>query len=220
MRRLPEHFDSTDPIEAYGAALLAKVARLSPSPSRKRRVWLALQARPVRRPLGRATGVVAAGLVLCGATGAGAAMSHLWMGWHRSAVVVATGAPAMPELPPEERPVSAEPIVAQVEAPPVAPKPTPAKPRPVDQAEPSARLMVEAMRARRAGNFARVRELAAEYRLKYPTAALNEEALALAIEAAAALGEGDAPRLAALYLQRYPLGRFRGQAMRALGSAR
>ena len=108
----------------------------------------------------------------------------------------------------------------QVESVPVAPKPPPSKARAVDPLEQSAQLMVEAMRARRAGQFARVRELSAEYRLKYPSGALHEEALALSIEAAAALGEADASRLAALYLQRYPSGRFRGQAQRALGSSR
>src|SRR5687768_4772706 len=72
-----------------------------------------------------------------------------------------------------------------------------------EQAELSAALLVEAMRARRAGSLARVRELSAEYRFKYPGGALHEEAHALSIEAAAALGESDASRLAALYLERY-----------------
>lgn len=80
--------------------------------------------------------------------------------------------------------------------------------------------MVEAMRARRNGNFARVRDLSSEYRVKYPSGGLHEEALALSIEAAVALGDADATRLASLYLQRYPQGRFRGQAQRALGSSR
>lgn len=91
----------------------------------------------------------------------------------------------------------------------------------VDLADPaSAALMVQAMHARRASHFARVWELSTEYRLKYPDGALHEEALALSIEAASALGEEEASRLAAIYLQRYPRGRFRGQAQRALGSAR
>jgi hypothetical protein len=83
-----------------------------------------------------------------------------------------------------------------------------------------AALMVEAMRERRAGNLAHARELSAEYRLKYPAGALQEEAFALSIEAAAALGEDEARRIAATYLQRYPRGRFRAQAERALGSSR
>jgi hypothetical protein len=83
-----------------------------------------------------------------------------------------------------------------------------------------AALMVEAMRERRAGNLAHARELSAEYRLKYPAGALQEEAFALSIEAAAALGDDEARRIAATYLQRYPRGRFRAQAERALGASR
>jgi hypothetical protein len=80
--------------------------------------------------------------------------------------------------------------------------------------------MVEAMRERRAGNLARARELSSEYRLKYPGGALQEEAFALSIEAAAALGDDEAHRLAASYLQRYPQGRFRAQALRVVGASR
>jgi len=83
---------------------------------------------------------------------------------------------------------------------------------------PGAALMVEAVQARRTGDYGRVRELASEYRSKYPDGALQEEALALSIEAAAARADGDASRLASLYLQRYPKGRFREQALRALRS--
>jgi len=219
VRRLPEQFDPTDPNEAFGAALLQKVARLEPSSSRKRRVWLALQERPVRRPLGRTSGAVIAGLVLCGATAASGGITHFWTRWQRSTPVVAVASPT-PALPPRTRPAPPEPVVTPVESLPVAPKPAPSKPRAMDPAEPSAALMVEAMRARRAGNFTRARDLSSDYRLKYPSGALHEEALALSIEAAVALGEADASRLATLYLQRYPQGRFRGQAQRALASSR
>jgi hypothetical protein len=219
VRRLPEQFDPTDPNDAYAAALFATVTPLEPSPWRKRRVWFALQERPARRPLGRTGGVVVAGLLLCGATAAGATMSHFWTSWHRSTEIAAVTPVTAPDPPPPARPAPAEPMVPQVGSPPAVPKPAPAKAR-ATEGEASAALMVEAMRARRAGNFARARELASEYRLKYPNSALNEEALALSIEAAVALGEGDAYRLAALYLQRYPHGRFRGQAQRALATSR
>jgi hypothetical protein len=129
---------------------------------------------------------------------------------------------ALPSAPPppalrELAPAAREPASA-------VRKQAPAKSRAV-AAEPvdppaSAVLMVEAMRERRAGNLARARELSSEYRLRYPAGALQEEALALSIEAAAALGDDEARRLSASYLQRYPQGRFRAQAQRVLGTSR
>jgi hypothetical protein len=219
VRRLSEQHDAADPNEALGAALLAKVARLEPSPMRKRRVWVALHRRPVRRPLVRRSGAVAVGLVLCGATAASATMTRIWANWQRSSAVVAETPARAPAPPSPVVRAPAPPATPQVESVPVAPKIAP-KTRATDPVEQSAALMVQAMRARRAGSFARVRELSSEYRLKYPNGGLHEEALALSIEAAVALGDADASRLAALYLQRYPSGRFRGQAQRALGSSR
>jgi len=219
VRRLHEQFDPMDPNEVFGAALLAMVPRLEVSPMRKRRVWVALHRQPLRRPLGRMRGALAVALVLCGATAASATMSRIWTTWQRSAAVVAAPPTAPGPLPPAVR-TSPLPIAPQVESPPVAAKPAAPRARATDPVELSAALMVDAMRARRAGNFARVRELSSEYRLKFPSGGLHEEALALSIEAAAALGDSEAPRLAALYLQRYPSGRFRSQAQRALGSSR
>jgi Tfp pilus assembly protein PilF len=83
----------------------------------------------------------------------------------------------------------------------------------------SAALMVEAMRERRAGNLARARELSTEYRVRYPRGELQEEALALSIEAAAALGDDEAKRLSITYLQSYPRGRFRAQAQRVIDAS-
>jgi hypothetical protein len=76
--------------------------------------------------------------------------------------------------------------------------------------------MLEAMQARRAGDMARVARLLDDYRSKYPDGDLQEEALALSIEAAIARGDDNARRFAAQYLKRYPNGRFREQAERAL----
>jgi hypothetical protein len=131
-------------------------------------------------------------------------------------------AAALPSAPPP--PVLHEVVPAAREPAPAVRKQAPAKSRAV-AAEPvdppaSAALMVEALRERRAGNLARARELSSEYRLKYPAGALQEEALALSIEAAAALGDDEARRLSASYLQRYPQGRFRAQAQRVLGTPR
>jgi hypothetical protein len=96
------------------------------------------------------------------------------------------------------------------------------RPTPAEIGDPlaSGALMVEAIRERRAGNVARARELATEYRAKNPTGSLQEEALALCMESASTLGDDEAKQLASLYLQRYPRGRFRAPAERVLGSAR
>ena len=135
-------------------------------------------------------------------------------------VEVQVAEPAAPE--PIVQPSDPAPIARVSNGPSVAKKTAPAKARTAEPIDPpaSAALIVEAMRERRAGNLARARELSAEYRLKYPGGALQEEALALSIEAAAALGDDEAPRLAATYLQRFPRGRFRAQAERVVGAAR
>jgi outer membrane protein assembly factor BamD (BamD/ComL family) len=83
---------------------------------------------------------------------------------------------------------------------------------------PGAALMLQAMKARKAGDMARAASLLAEYRSKYPDGDLQEEALALSIEAAAARRDGAAQSFASEYLKRFPNGRFREQAERALGS--
>ena len=134
-----------------------------------------------------------------------------------------TSEPAAPLPPAPPPPVLHELAPAAREPASAVRKQAPAKSRaaaePVDPPA-SAALMVEAMRERRTGNLARARELSSEYRLKYPGGALQEEALALSIEAAAALGDDDARRLSASYLQRYPQGRFRAQAQRVLATSR
>jgi hypothetical protein len=83
-------------------------------------------------------------------------------------------------------------------------------------------LLVDAMLAlRRARDFQRAGALLEQYLTKYPRGALREEAIALAVEAAAA--RTDFPRRdywAAVYLKDYPAGRFRGfvEASRADGN--
>jgi hypothetical protein len=244
VKRLPDEFEVTDPNEVYAAALLKQVPPLEPSAMRKRRVWMALERSATKRSRARVSGPVVAALVLCGATAASATMPHLWKRWQRgpvegaavatvtsestriarraaSSLPIAPPALSEPALPTTTLP---QPVLPPIEPAPAARKQTPAKAR-VAVAEPadppaSAALMVEAMRERRAGHLARARELSSEYRLKYPGGALQEEALALSIEAAAALGDDEARRLSALYLQHYPQGRFRAQAQRVMGPSR
>ena len=81
---------------------------------------------------------------------------------------------------------------------------------------PGASLVIQGMQARRAGDLNRAADMFAEYRRIYPDGALQEEALALAIEVAASRDSNVTSGLAALYLARYPNGRFGEQARRAL----
>jgi hypothetical protein len=82
---------------------------------------------------------------------------------------------------------------------------------------PGAALVIDAMRARRAGDFGRAADLLSEYQSTYPSGALREEALALSIEVAVRSGK-NAFDLAARYLVQYPKGRFCDEARRALRS--
>jgi hypothetical protein len=79
-----------------------------------------------------------------------------------------------------------------------------------------AALVLEAMRAlRQAHDVEAAARLLNEYRARFPQGDLAEEALALAIEAHAALHDSTAITLADEYLQRFPGGRFRDIVARA-----
>ncbi len=73
---------------------------------------------------------------------------------------------------------------------------------------------VEALR--HSNNPGQAAALLKEYRLKAPSGALAEEALALSIEVAVAQGSAQARVYAAQYLKSYPRGRFRSLAESAL----
>jgi hypothetical protein len=83
-------------------------------------------------------------------------------------------------------------------------------------------LLVDAMLAlRRARDFGRAGALLEQYLTKYPRGALREEAIALAVEAAAARTDfARRDYWAAVYLKDYPTGRFRAfvEASRADGN--
>ncbi len=78
-----------------------------------------------------------------------------------------------------------------------------------------ARLMAAVRALRSEGRPARAQRLALEYLRVSPRGALAEEALALAVEAAARSGDAQAATLAARYLRQYPAGRFRAVAEEA-----
>jgi len=132
----------------------------------------------------------------------------------------------IPEAPIPSPALASEEGVHKVVRSPSATKQTRAKVRPPlaglvegdARSGPGAALVIGAMEARRVGDLNRAAYLLSEYQRKYPDGALQEEALALSIEAAASRGNDAAPGLAAQYLARYPHGRFREQARRALKS--
>jgi hypothetical protein len=95
--------------------------------------------------------------------------------------------------------------------------PAPPAPAPATASSAESALLLSAVRAlRRDRDLDRAGILAADYLRLYPQGALAEEALALGIEAAAARGDREAARLGAEYLRRFPGGRFREVAERAL----
>jgi hypothetical protein len=69
---------------------------------------------------------------------------------------------------------------------------------------------------RKQGDPARAQALLDQYLKSNPRGALSEDALALSIEAAVARKDPRAAEYARRYLSRYPNGRFRAQAERAL----
>lgn len=216
-----------------GADILMRVGPLSRSELRRRRVWQALAAGGGSRLGARAPAMRVAVTAVLFAAASSAAVGHYY----------AKQAPLKAEVAPPRVAAPVPPARARTQAPRRAPQeplveaapPAPATPlKPVvpaprsrsDAAHPSrasseadARLLVEAMRARRGGDAARVSQLAEEYRLKHPQGALQEEALILSVESAAARHAPNAGALAREYLNRFPSGRFVAQAKRALSTA-
>ncbi|HVY30527.1 MAG TPA: hypothetical protein VHB79_28405 [Polyangiaceae bacterium] len=134
-------------------------------------------------------------------------------------------------LPPEPQVAPATPAprahVAQAPAAEVTPPELPAAPASVEppSTRPQAKLragedptpVAEAVRAlRKQGDAARAQALLDQYLKSNPHGALSEDALALSIEAAAARKDPRAADYARRYLARYPNGRFRQVAERAL----
>lgn len=107
---------------------------------------------------------------------------------------------------------------AIVESPPATTAATPRRtpPRPASAGE-DPTLVAEALRAmRQQDEPERAEELLRRYRTENPDGTLSEDALALSIEAAAGRDRARAARLAREYLAKYPDGRYRATAERAL----
>lgn len=232
MRPLREHTDSMDPNLLAAQALLAKVGPLEPSADRQRRVRLRLDSSS-RQPLPPLLRPALIAAVLLAVTGAGAKIGGVLPASPMKAVEELFSKPVQSLAEPvaqakaSTQALRAKAVEARADEAPQAEPPAAgasharkARPAAPGASSESAKLVVEAMKARRSGDSARASKLLKEYQRKYPEGALQEEALALRMEAAAGRGDASAAKLARQYLSRYPNGRFRDQAQRVLASAK
>jgi hypothetical protein len=213
MKRLLDEADS-----AHGALteLLESAERFQSSPFSKRHVQSRL-ARALEGGAGKRfvlrPALLGVGALLIGATAAAAGYSLL---------VPAKNAPHQPEAavtPSVPAPRLVLPVAPAVQALPPAPslEPPTAKHEPKLRPGEDPSQVAEAVRAlRKQGDAVRAQALLDRYLRANPHGALAEDALALSIEAAAARKDPRAADYARRYLARYPNGRFRSMAERAL----
>ncbi len=221
-----------EPLRERARELRRAVEPPPESPARMQRIRAAVEARarePSRRVRGTVAWSVAACLLAGGATAAGG------VAWQRMrATPPVDGAAAPPAAPPSSPPrvaagvatkpavepapaVSASAVLAPVAAPArgVAGARAPAPEASAHSAD--AALVHAAVKAlRRDGDPEQAARLLERYAARDPDGPLAEEALALRIEAAVARHEPRARALAQEYLGRYPAGRYRAAAQRAL----
>jgi hypothetical protein len=224
MKRLTESADAAfgsltrliESAEPYASQPFAKRAL-------KSRISRALDASGARR-LALRPALLGVGALLLAASAAAAGYSMLAPKATLSPVVVPAplSPPVVPAaLPP---PVVASPAPVAIDDAPateteMAPLAPPSSKRNVDKprAGEDPTQVAEALRAlRKQGDSARAQALLDRYLKNNPHGALAEDALALSIEAAAARKDPRAADYARRYLARYPNGRFRAVAERAL----
>jgi hypothetical protein len=216
MKRL---LDEADPSLGALTALVASAERCQPSPFAKRHV----QSRLARALDGGGTrrrvlqpALLAFGALFVAATAAATGYTLL----ASSKKVEPPVAPVVlpPSVTPSRANVSraAPPSLPEAAEPPAV-EPLNAKRADKPRAGEDPSQVAEAVRAlRKQGDAARAQALLDQYLKSNPRGALAEDALALSIEAAAARKDPRAADYARRYLTRYPNGRFRGVAERAL----
>jgi TolA-binding protein len=209
--------------------LLEGVERPQPNPFAKRlvlsRLGRALEQGPKRHWLRPA--LLGTGALLVAATAAAAGYRYLAEPAPAPAGPVVEMTPAeaaasertraTPEVTAKE-PEAVEPLSPEPSAGPATDEPS-APPAAKPRAGEDPTQVAEAVRAlRKSGDPARAQALLDQYLRSNPRGALAEDALALSIEAAAARRDPRAAELARRYLTRYPHGRFRAVAERALSA--
>lgn len=220
MKRLTEQRDAA--FEAL-TNLVESAERDAPSPFAKRamqaRIARALAEVP-RRPAFFRPALVGAGVLLVGAT---AAAGYSLLGSAPSPNPAPIAPPATVVVPPPHPPAPAAlPDAPRAEVTPPTAAPPSSAPSSKRAAERLAAgedptKVAEAVRAlRKQGDAAKAQQLLDQYLRSHPRGALAEDALALSIEAAAARKDPRAADYARRYLARYPNGRFRAVAERAL----
>jgi hypothetical protein len=232
MQRLRDTNPRSGSAEAELAQAVAAMPPVVATAARQQRILASVTARRRWRPWSGAAllrpALAGALLMVAGAAGAAATVGHDWVGrtWRkltetRAAVVSAPAKPPLVLSPPAI--VTAPPVVrpaAPVETPVAVPVRAPAVRAPA-----RARLargedptpLVAAVRALRSEHDPRrAARLLDAYLRSYPRGALAEEALALQIEAAAALQSPRTADFARQYLRLYPTGRFQTAARQAL----
>ncbi|HJX65207.1 MAG TPA: hypothetical protein VJ860_14795 [Polyangia bacterium] len=249
-QRLTEMQDFRDPDEAEAARLLQSLPPAAPNELAERRVYARISAGPSRRPRLAPVAVLVAAL-LVSTTILSATLARRWLAGsdQKSSGAPALSLPtAQPKHPPTRREqetsatdqlVSAaqvstrrdrarEPLTGRRQAvasndvrgsvEESAARQMASAPPPPEEAA----LVMAALRSlRREHNPSQAGALAQSYLTRFPQGVLNEEALAIGMEAAVARNDAAvATALANRYLGRYPAGRFVSLAHKTVSAAK
>ncbi len=237
MKRLTDQIEQLDGGERRLAELFAVAEPIRTDPFRKRRILVRLSKQTLRRRFAGRRAIIVT--LMLGVTSAAAtvgrgpikaAWNELWP-WHQIGKEVS-------ELQSPQHPLNVvKPQMTETIALPITPA-EPPQPAAVQQAAASTvtarphstteprhaansedpSQVVSAIRAlRNEHDPVRAKTLLNRYLQTHPEGALTEDALALSIEAAAASNDPKRSEFARMYLAKYPNGRYRTLALKALG---